>query len=182
MLYIHIRSDVFGLLRRLVCVHRRFILLSLRMFIEMQKQLVKYLKLMIFLDVYNILITVCLQCKNKFAFMLCILKCYCRNWFYSCILSKFCEVNLSLSAWCLNWLVKYACKLCHIWKQMGNFFFQTNRNIYIYKIWKILKTLFWNFDFISSFLQIRSVEFLFVNWYVIYLQHFFKCTFLCKYF
>lgn len=55
MLYIHIRSDVFGLLRRLVCVHRRFILLSLRMFIEMQKQLVKYLKLMIFfLDVYNI--------------------------------------------------------------------------------------------------------------------------------
>lgn len=55
MQYIHIRSDVFGLLRRLVCVHRRFILLSLRMFIEMQKQLVKYLKLMIFfLDVYNI--------------------------------------------------------------------------------------------------------------------------------
>lgn len=55
MLYIHIRSDVFGLLRRLVSVHRRFILLSLRMFIEMQKQLVKYLKLMIFfLDVYNI--------------------------------------------------------------------------------------------------------------------------------
>lgn len=119
--------------------------------------------------------------KISLPFMLCILKCYCRNWFYSCMLSKFCEVNLSLSAWCSNWLVKYACKLCHIWKQMG-IFFQTNRNIYIYKIWKILKTLFWNFDFISAFFQIRSVEFLFVNWYVKYLQHFFICTFLCKYF
>lgn len=31
-----------------VCVHRRFILLRLRVFVEMQKQLVKYLKLIIF--------------------------------------------------------------------------------------------------------------------------------------
>lgn len=94
--------------------------------------------------------------------MLCILKCYCRNWFYSCMLSKFCEVNLSLSAWCSNWLVKYACELCHIWKQMGIFFFKqigTYTFTRFGKYWKLC------FEILILFLHFSKSEVL--NFYLL---------------
>lgn len=93
--------------------------------------------------------------------MLCILQCYYRNWFYSCMLSKFCEVNLSLSAWCLNWFVKYACKLCHIWKQRGFFFKQIVIFTFIRfgKYWKLC------FEILISFLHFSKSEVL--NFYLL---------------